>query len=185
MVDWRIDFASLPGPDRTKLLYMHDVVRPASSGELAAVVYSVVEFRMGWEGGYFVLFTGPPENPRVLWHPAQLQCMGYLNSLQWIDRDRYVVLNAYMSKSRTRVELPFLFVDVDEQRLAFYPIVNSIIAHIDVTKAAWLIREHGRDVLHASHDGEHIDPRGLDWRSWNDLENLKNDYLKGRLGKAT
>lgn len=96
LVKWKIDFNSLPGPDRSQIPYVHDVVRPASTKDLAAVAYSVIEWRMGWEGGYFALLSGPPDAPKTPWCPEGLQCMGYLNVMQWLDEDRYVVVNGYM-----------------------------------------------------------------------------------------
>ncbi|MFZ5828458.1 MAG: hypothetical protein ACOY3P_00130 [Planctomycetota bacterium] len=185
MNELRIDFAALPGPDRTKLLYVHDVVRPAASRDLAAVVYSVAEFAMGWQGGYFALFGGPRSAPRILWCPDRLNCMGFLNCLQWIDRDRYVVVNAYMYNGRSRVELPFLFVDVDAERIAFYPIKDSCNAIIEVQSNGWRIHERHHNRRFACHDGEVIDPGTLDWRGWANLARLKADYWKGVLGKAT
>ncbi|WP_145110753.1 hypothetical protein [Gimesia panareensis] len=174
--EWRIDFAALPGPERSKLAYAHDVVQPAATKDLAAVVYSAIELRMGSYGGYFALFEGPPEAPRVLWCPHLLPCDGGLNSLQWLDGDRYVVANGYMYDGKKYLAYPFLFVDVEQQQVAYFQMMNSYIAVIESTAAGWIIREREKDTRFPSRDGERIDPQALYWLPWSQIDELKAHY---------
>ena len=174
--EWQIDFDALPGPERSEIFYSHDVVQPAVTKDLAAVVYSAMELRMGSYGGYFALFEGPPEAPRVLWCPHLLQCDGGINTLQWLDGDRYVVANGYMYDRKNYLAYPFLFVDVELQQIAYFQMMNSYIAVIDSTAAGWIIRECEKDTRFPSRDGEQIDPQALHWFPWSQIDELKAHY---------
>lgn len=174
--DWKIDFDSLPGPDRSELLYSYDVVRPAVTKDLAAVVYSVFEYRMGSYGGFFALFEGPPETPRILWCPDLLQCTAYLNTLQWLDGDRYIVVNGYMYDDKKYAAHPFFFVDVELQQIAYFQMIDSFNAVIESTEAGWIIREDKKDARLPRRDGEIIDPQALDWFPWSQVDEMKTRY---------
>ena len=182
--EWQIDFDALPGHDRSELLYFNDVVRPAVSKDMAAVVYSAMEFRMGSYGGYFALFEGPPEAPRVRWCPHLLPCNGGLNTLQWLDGDRYVVANGYMYDGKKYAAYPFLFVDVEEQQVAYFQMINSFNAVIESTEAGWIIREREKNPPLPSRDGERIDPEALHWLPWSQIDELKSHYWEEVKGPA-
>ena len=179
MTGWQIDFESLPGPDREKLVYFHDVVRPAATKDLAAVVYSVEEVRMGFYLGYCALFQGPPAAPSILWRPEAAICGGDLSALQWLDKDRFVVANLHVGDWNNCSQMRLLFIDVEEKTLALYPTMNSFNAYIEPCESEWFIREYSRNERLPSHDGEPIDPAELDWRPWEEIDDLKMAYRAG------
>tara|TARA_R110002111_G_scaffold255157_1_gene321313 strand:- start:106513 stop:107157 length:645 start_codon:yes stop_codon:yes gene_type:complete len=178
--EWKIDFDSLTGgPDRTLNPNISDLVRPASTKDLAAVVYSILEYGMGRERGYFALFEGPPDSPKLLWQPEWLPCTGYLNVIQWIDDDRYVVVHACLTDdSRKWIEFPFVFVDVEQQQFAYFSFTFACIAYIESTGSGWIIREDTKDPRFPSRDGEQIDPLALKWLPWSQINQLRSLYWK-------
>lgn len=54
---WQIEVETLPGPVRGRAPFWNyrDEIFPSPNGKYGALVYTIVEFAMGWENGQFAL----------------------------------------------------------------------------------------------------------------------------------
>lgn len=183
---WKFD-AEQWDSDRQMWPYVRDLVFESPSGQLAAVIYSIVELRMMWEVGSLSILHGNPIKPDCLFRPANFACMGFDNkSAAWLQNDQYLSVRAFMYDRETnRLEVPFCLLDLTARTYTYYPIMNSCIASIQVENGQWVIRESERDERFERHDGEVIQPDTLRWLPWDQIERRYEHYFSGLFGKAT
>ena len=179
---WNIDIELLSGSKRD-FPCMRDVEYVSPDGGYLALAYTVCEIRMGWEVGRLCIFRGPSIAPLPLLSKSEILVMPFGQKTPWLNQ-RFFAITAYMWNKKDRVELPFLIADVEEKRLALFPIMNSFVCSLLPHKDGFAIVERERDNRFASHGGKIIRESSLRWFSFEDFADAREAYWLGKLGRA-
>jgi hypothetical protein len=173
---WKVDAAAWTPPAMRSYPYIRDEVYESPGNRYAAVVYSIVEVRMNFELGGFALLGESPCSPTVLLRPHEFACPP--GSVQWLGGDRYVAVHTgieerprrLLRRARTNRGIVHCFFDVEARTFSVHPWLNSSWTRIEQTDGRWTLRETGRPRAIPSHDGEVIDPKGMEWMPWSEID---------------
>ena len=166
--NWFLDTDHWPGPDRRRWRIVRDLVEPSPDGQLACILYSCCEIRLGCEVGLLTLLGGSPESPTVLVQPRDFTCLDCSPSpsAQWLRGSRFVVVTAYLYNARrNRVDLQaFTFLDTSDRTVAFFDISLEVAGRRFVEDGhEWVIPARSG----TSDSAEiRIFPGDLTWKQW-------------------
>lgn len=125
MSEWNLEIDKWPGPDRKKWKGLRDVIQESPDGMYVAVLYSCGEIGMNKEVGFFALFEGPKNMPRLLLRPRGLTCLVSYTAgrdIQWIG-DRFCVVTSYSIRpsfsGKTQSFYGTMVFDVKEHRVSY------------------------------------------------------------------
>ena len=142
------------------------------AGDLACLLYSVDEIRMGWDVAYFAHFRDKAR-PRIILNPKGLRPVPRLNDSVTFPRGRDVVctkIHVYR-RHHGSTRVPFCLFDVMAESFAILPVENSDPYRVDEAPDGTLIlRQEQQDAsVFPSRDGETFRLNALGWHVWRDL----------------
>jgi hypothetical protein len=129
MKEWHLNIDSWPGPNRKKWPGLRDVIMESPDGRYLAVLYSCGEIGINKEVGFFALFEGPTDSPKLLLRPRGLTCLvsgSDETTIQWIEQ-RFCIVTPYCNRPSLSLSGKYksfcgsMVFDVKERKVAYVP----------------------------------------------------------------
>ncbi len=175
---WNIDFTQLSGPARSNhhAPYLSDELYASPLNNLAALIYSIAEVRMGWEVGRFALFQNK-NKPACVLNPDGFLCFATTDTVTWFSENVLALKTYVYPGDSMKLALPFTILDLTQSRFSFIRINNSLPYSIILESDGFKLKQNSDDPAFPSVDGREFEFSTLMWHPNKLLSNYVTCYF--------
>lgn len=94
----------------------------------------------------------------------------------WLTPELFALKMYHFSRPRNRVYLPFVLVDLGNDRYSFVHIENSVSYRLTYSQGVVELQEYERDDRFESHHGERHRLSDMSWRKLSELDSFNDWY---------
>ena len=180
--NWSYDFESLPFWG-TKYRYPYDLMCENSQLDMAFLIYSIDEFRMGWYGGFLAVFKNKKSPELMLLVDKRI----FSNSETVFSGDGKL---AFAKSCLWNEGFPILIFDLSAQKFAcFKTVTDNISFEVKETERNEFVivadewqMEHDASGLLTKLNGTKIETGILDWMPFSDIDSFCAQFEKPHRG---
>lgn len=180
---WLVDTSPWLTPAQRDMIWDPDRVDESSTGRTAALMYSIIEARMGCYVARLAILAGDPQRPDVLFRPTDFWCEN--REVTWFEDDRFLVVHVMLSGKRfwRRDDAATLCLfDLPAQTYSLIPIKNAYYGHLNKSANGWTLSESGRPEGLKSHEGATFRDVDLRWARWDEINLRRERFFTGWFG---